>query len=88
MLNRDMPGKAGHSVIDPYQILATAIVALAAKDYMKTLRWLKRNPRSCSAQTQLSTLEQFFRSEWYEVLSDVDGEWLINRMKEEFDNDG
>ena len=80
--------KKNQAEMDPYQGLANAVVALAAKDYRKTLRWLRRNPRSHSAQIELSALEQFFRSEWYEVLTNVSGEWLMDRIKEECDYDG
>ena len=88
MVYRKMSKKTNMARIDPYQQLANAIVAFAAKDYRKTLRWLKRNPKSASAHAELTRLEQFFRSEWYEVLTRVDGEWLMTRIKEDCDYDG
>ena len=88
MLCRIMSKNQHQPSMDPYQMLANAIVTMAAKDYRKTLRWLMRNPRSCSAKAQLATLEAFFRSDWYSVLTNVSGEWLMDRMKEEYDYDG
>ena len=29
-------------------------------------------------------IEKFFLSKWYTVLTDVDGEYLLNKLKEEF----
>ena len=69
--------------LDPYQELANAIVVMAAKDYRHALRIQRRNPKSTAAQSQIDSLERFFRSDWYKVLTDVDGEMLIKRMREE-----
>ena len=69
--------------LDPYQELANAVIVLAAKDYRHALRIQRRNPRSAAAQSQIGSLERFFRSDWYKVLTDVDGEMLIKRMREE-----
>lgn len=69
--------------LDPYQELANAVIVLAAKDYRHALRIQRRNPRSAAAQSQIDSLERFFRSDWYKVLTDVDGEMLIKRMREE-----
>ena len=63
-----------HASIDGYQILATAILKLAAEDYKKELIKSKKGnlkTRECHQ------LERFFRSDWYEMLSDLDGEFLM-----------
>lgn len=67
----------------PYERLANAIVVQAAKDYLTNLRKLKRNPGSSSAKHEIRTLERFFRSQWYQTLTSVDGEYLINRLRKE-----
>lgn len=51
--------------LDPYQELANAVIVLAAKDYRHALRIQRRNPRSAAAQSQIDSLERFFRSDWY-----------------------
>ena len=66
---------------EPYENLANAIVVLAAKDYRVALRKRKRHPGSHEAQYRVSKLEGFFRSEWYGILTDVDGEYLMERIR-------
>ena len=38
-----------------------------------------------TAQYRGSKLEGFFRSEWYGILTDVDGEYLMERIRKEVD---
>ena len=68
--------------LDPYENLANAIVKSAADDYMKALKVLKRNPGGRAAKQEAESIERFFRSDWYTVLTSVDGEFLIRKMKE------
>lgn len=69
--------------MDPYQELANAIVLQAVTDYRSALRKLKRNPHNHLAQAEIDSIEQFFRSEWYTMLTSVDGEMLISKLKQE-----
>ena len=55
-----------------YEKLAEAIILQAVKDYRD----------SCSYQMRCS-IERFFRSEWFMVLTTLDGEMLIKRLREE-----
>lgn len=68
---------------DPYENLANAIIKQAARDYMTTLRKLKKNPRNKAAMTEAMDLERFFHSGWYGCLIAVDGDYLIERLREE-----
>ena len=69
--------------LDPYQELANAIVIMAAKDYRHAFRIQRRNPDSQAAMIKIDEIERFFRSEWYRLLTDVDGEMLIKKLREE-----
>lgn len=69
--------------MDPWQSLANAIVISAAKDYRAALRRLRRRPNSKTALSEIEDLERFFRSDWYRMLTNVDGELLIQKLKEE-----
>ena len=69
--------------MDPYEKLANAIVIQAAKDYRAAARKLKRNPRNHLAQAEIDSIERFFRSDWYKCLTEIDGEMLIRKLKEE-----
>lgn len=68
---------------DPYERLANAIVIQAAEDYRTALKRIKRNPKNRDAIDEVLQIEQFFRSGWYQVLTSIDGEYLIRRLQEE-----
>lgn len=67
----------------PYQRLANAIVEQAAKDYRSALKALARDDENECIQEEIRTLERFFRSRWYGILTDVDGEYLMERLRAE-----
>lgn len=60
---------------EPYQKLADAIVAVAADDYRTALRSNNRKLRS--------SLEDFFRSGWYKILTTIDGELIMSQLQRE-----
>ena len=63
--------------MDSYQALANAVIELAVKDYKKALKQHYRFPNSKDYADEVSKLERFFRSDWYEMLTDLDGEYLM-----------
>lgn len=67
---------------DPFENLANAIVKQAADDYEAALRKLKKNPRNKAAMGETMELENFFHSGWYGVLTKVDPDYLIRRLRE------
>ncbi|MBQ1422800.1 MAG: hypothetical protein IIY97_08545 [Firmicutes bacterium] len=60
--------------MNPYENLANAIVLQAVKDYRLT-----------DDEAELAEIERFFRSDWFGVLTDVDPEYLIRRLRKEKD---
>lgn len=73
---------------DPgWQGLANAIIKRAADDYMNSLRALKRNPYSTDAKRKLKESERFFKSAYYKILSDIDPEMLLSRMRAQVDSE-
>ena len=68
---------------DAYENLANAIILLAVKDFRRALKLLSKNPHSRSAMAAVNEMERFFRSDWYETLTFVDGEMLIRKLREE-----
>ena len=58
--------------MNPYENLANAIILQAAKDYRLT-----------DDEQQLQEIERFFRSGWFGVLSKVDPEYLIKKLRKE-----
>lgn len=63
--------------MEPYQALANAIVELAVKDYRTALKYHYRFPCSKNYTDEVASLERFFRSGWYGMLTDLDGEVLM-----------
>lgn len=58
--------------MDPYENLAQAIIVQAVKDYRLT-----------DDEQELAEIERFFRSGWFGVLSKVDPEYLIKKLRKE-----
>ena len=58
--------------MNPYENLANAIVLQAVKDYRLT-----------DDEAELAEIERFFRSDWFGVLTDVDPEYLIRKLRKE-----
>ena len=67
----------------PYHRLANAIVEQAAKDYRSALKALARDSDNAYIQDEVKSLERFFRSRWYGILTNVDGEYLMERLRAE-----
>ncbi|MBR3429427.1 MAG: hypothetical protein IKG87_04940 [Clostridia bacterium] len=68
---------------DPYERLANAIVLQAVSDYRVALKKIKAHPKNREAISEALEIEKFFRSGWYSILTDVDGEYLIRRHQDE-----
>lgn len=73
------------SDITNYENLANAIILQAVKDYRMALKSLKANPRNRTAMADKDEIERFFRSDWFSVLTSVDGEMLIRSLQIEVD---
>ena len=69
--------------MDGWQALANAVVQQAAKDYRADIRKVKRNPDAKAALKEALEIEKFFRSDWFSILTDVDGDYLIKRLRRE-----
>ena len=68
---------------DPYERLANAIVLQAVSEYRVALKKIKAHPKNREAISEALEIEKFFRSGWYSILTDVDGEYLIRRLQDE-----
>ena len=68
---------------DPYERLANAIVLQAVADYRTALKKIKAHPKNRQAIDEALEIEKFFRSGWYQMLTGVDGEFLIRKLQEE-----
>ena len=68
---------------DAYEDLANAIVLQAVKDWRKAVKTLKKRPRYDAAKQMRDDCERFFRSDWFEELTSVDGSVILRKLKQE-----
>ena len=65
-----------------YENLANAIIVQAAEDYRAALKKIKAHPKNRDVINEALRIERFFRSGWYQRLTNVDGEFLIRKLQE------
>jgi hypothetical protein len=66
---------------NPLQRLANAIVLQAVEDYRHALGG--GSIRGKLPECIISEVERFFRSDWFYMLTNLNGEILINRLRRE-----
>ena len=69
--------------IKNYQNLANAIIIRAVEDWRDAVRRLKRKPNNKQALEEKESCEDFFLSDWFDILTSVRGEDLLRKLKEE-----
>ena len=74
-------------MIDPYEELANAIIMQAVKDFQPAYKKLKRHPDDEEAQNTVREVTKFFCSDWFSVLTDLDGPQLLTRIMHEIDKE-
>lgn len=67
--------------MDPYQTLANAIIELAVKDYRKALKIYYLHPQKLQYRQDVEALERFFTSQWFELLTNLDGRSIVSRVR-------
>ena len=75
-----------------YHDLANAIVRTAAEDYRSVVQSLHMRRLSETSRAQLlkerKNLLKFFHSPWYAILTDVDADYIIEKIDDEFEKKG
>lgn len=74
--------------IEPYKELANAIILQAVEDYRKWTKEYSGSREDRKLRKSLAELKEFFRSEWFAILTDLDGEQLLARLKSELEEQG
>lgn len=69
--------------MDPYEALRNAIVLQAVRDWQSAVRKLKKRPRYDPAKQMRDECESFFRSDWFEELTGMDGSAILRKLKQE-----
>ena len=65
-----------------YIELKNAIIIQAIIDYRTALKNLSINYNVEKSQHMKSSVERFFRSEWFDGLYDLDGEFIMKKVRE------
>ena len=68
---------------DAYESLANAIILKAVKDWRGAVGKLKKRPRYSPAAEMRRECEEFFLSDWFAELTELDGSYLLRKLKEE-----
>lgn len=68
-------------IISPYQELANAIVTQAADDYKRACKQLRTSKKDSDALGTKRECERFFVSDWFDVLSGLDGRVLLQDLR-------
>ena len=68
---------------DSYEDLAQAIILQAVKDYRVARKKAKYHPKNKEAKLMIQDCESFFRSDWFSALTSIDGQVLLEKLKEE-----
>lgn len=61
--------------------LINAIILQAFKDYHWASRKIRRDPENLTALKMIADVERFCRGRWITFLTDVDGLWILERIK-------
>lgn len=69
--------------MEAYDVLASAIIMQAAKDYRSAKHKLKNDPGDSIEQASVNEIERFFLSRWFEALTDVDGATILKKLRQE-----
>ncbi len=71
--------------IDPYKELANAVILQAIEDYRQWTKEYSGGHDDRKLRKKLVELKEFFRSEWFSLLTELDGEQLLARLKSELE---
>lgn len=69
-----------------YYRLANGIVLQAVLDYQKSLKG-QQVLRHISVDEMKKECEDFFTSEWFSILTKIDGKQLMRKLQEEHENE-
>ena len=73
----------GYELKENYEDLANAIIIQAVKDLRAALQRLEYCPDDRRANADIREIEEFFRSQYFELLTDLDGPTLLRKIREE-----
>ncbi len=73
-----------NSNLDPYEELANAIIIQAVTDYRESRITLKTCPKDKDAMKMIRDVTSFFKSDFFRLLTTIDPEELMQKLRAEF----
>lgn len=70
-----------------YEHLAVAVIKQAVFDYRMACRKLKKNQKDAEALKEVKEIEDFLSSKGNIYLDDIDGRYIIEKVKEELEHE-
>lgn len=72
---------------DPYEHICKAIIIQAVNDYRRAMKKVIVNPRNKDALDDVLDIEAFLKSQWFQQLSQLDGQYILKRLQIEMANE-
>lgn len=69
-----------------YEKLANTIILFAVKDFRTAYRRFKRRPNDTVAQGEIQSITRFFSSQYFNVLTTLDGLSLLQKIIDELED--
>ncbi|MBR7085186.1 MAG: hypothetical protein IKI37_08435 [Oscillospiraceae bacterium] len=66
-----------------YELLAAAIIERALLDYRRAKKNILKKYDVLNSEIKISEIQKFLKSKWFSLLSDLNGEKLIDLMETE-----
>ncbi len=71
-----------------YEDLANAVIIQAVKDYRAACRKLKVNPKNRFAKEDIDEITEFFHSDFFTILTNLDGPSLLRKIIQDMEEKG
>ena len=63
-----------------YEALANAVILQAVRDWRDACRINRSYPENFAEERKREDIERFFRSDWFSVLTNLDGRLLLRKL--------
>lgn len=67
-----------------YSALVIGIIKQACVDYENALKRLWENPDNYRAKDEIKSIQNFFHSDYYRMMTKCDGDYMIQRIESDF----
>ena len=74
-------GRNAKDGMGEYEELCNAVILRAVDDWRWAVRTLRKHPDHVQAARLRKDCERFFLSSWFGVWTDLDGGWLLRKLK-------